>query len=257
MKKSLFNTRALITSAAIVSCAVHTAWAAPLYDPGLNTLPSAQGWTTQGLGPFSESVGAGRYRFETLTLNATQAGSARLEAASLNTLAGFTLDFNLRVVSEAHANSDRAGFSFIVTGQDPADSLEIAFWGDHVWACTGSFAHGVDAAFDTGTTAHAYSLAVKNNAYVFAADGAALFSAALVDYSARGAPYNLAGFVFFGDDTSSARSQVEMGGIALTPVPEPATTALLAAGLFVLAARRRLHHSRGIGLGRPSGSIAT
>ena len=233
----------LVAGAAIV-CVFQLAQAATLYDPALNTLPSAQGWTTAGIGPYSESVAAGTYQFSTLQLNATQAGSARFGNAALDTASGFTLDFNLRVLSEVHAREDRAGFSIIMTGLDPAHSIEIAFWGDHVWSYTSSFAHGVDAAFDTMGAAHDYALVVKNDAYVLKADGTTLFSGPLVDYV--GQPYDSAGFLFFGDDTSSARSQVELGRITLTAaavpaVPEPATTALFAIGLVALALTRRVY----------------
>lgn len=233
-------------------CTASSAWAASLYNPGLATLPSAQGWTTAGIGPYTEALNAGRYEFGTRAMNVTRAGSARARNAALDTLAGFKLDFNLRVVSEAHARADRAGFSFLVTGLDPAHSIELAFWGDHVWAYSASFMHGVDAAFDTRSV-HDYALVVANNAYQLRADGAALFSGPLVDYRARGAPYNQSGFIFFGDDTSSASAQVAVGAIALqaaltsapppalitapASVPEPTTTALVAAGLLSLAWR--------------------
>jgi len=237
-----FNQGVLGTAVAIGLFTATAAGAVSLYDPALNTLPSAQSWTTLGVGPYTQSVSAARYQFSTLAANATQAGSARFSNAALDTQAGFTLDFNLRVAAEAHANADRAGFSFIVTGLDPTHSLEIGFWGDHVWAYTGTFQHGLDAALDTGT-AHEYSLSVSNDSYSLLADGTQLFAGTLVDYSGHGAPYNQAGFIFFGDDTSSARSQVELGAITVSSVPEPATTALLAAGLLGLALRRRLLQS--------------
>jgi hypothetical protein len=66
-----------------------------------------------------------------------------------------------------------------------------------------------------------------------------LLSGALVDYSARGGPYAQAGLLFFGDDTSRAESSSQWRGATLSPVPEPASVALLAAGLAVLAWRRR------------------
>ncbi len=234
--KPLSSTLKRITVAAALLWAAQAAISATLYDPALGSLPSAQGWITTGVGPFTESVNAGHYQFGTLAANAIQAGSAHFDTASIDTAAGFTLDFNLRVVGEAHARDDRAGFSVIVIGQDSAHSLEIAFWGNHVWAYTDTFAHGADTGLDT-SVARDYALVVKNNAYVLSADGANLFGGALVDYSAHGAPYNLAGFLFFGDDTTSARAQVELGAINIAAVPEPATTALLAAGLLALAWR--------------------
>ncbi len=238
--KSLFNSRSL--AAAAIVCAAHAAGAATLYDPGLKTLPSAQGWTTSAMfGPFSESAVSGRYEFETLSADVTRAGSALVNLPALDTSAGFTLGFTLRVVSESHLNDNRAGFSFIVTGLDPAHALEVAFWSNHVWAYTGSFTHGADKPFDT-TATHDYSLAVKNNTYVFTGDGTPLLSGALIDLAAGGPVYTQAGLLFFGDDTSSARSQIELGRVSLSPVPEPGTVPLLAAGLIGLAWWRRRAH---------------
>lgn len=204
-------------------------------------MPSDQGWLTAGAG-YSESVSGGTYKFETLADNAFQAGSARLAVPGLDTAAGFTLDFSLKLLQETHADDDqRAGFSFIVTGADARKAIEIAFWTDHVWAYTASFEHGVDAAFPT-TAPTDYALVVKDDAWALLAGGQPLISGAMVDYSAHGAPYDLASFVFFGDDTSRAASSIELGHIALSPVPEPATWALLAVGLIGLiatAARQR------------------
>ena len=94
-------------------------------------------------------------------------------------------------------------------------------------------------AFDTTAKQHAYSLVVKNNAYEFAADGSTLFSGALVNLAAGGPVYAQSGLVFFGDDTTSAQSRSELRGVTLAAVPEPATGALLTAGLLGLAWLRR------------------
>lgn len=219
------------------------AWSTTLYDANLGTLPSAQGWTTLGAG-YSQSVGGGTYKFETMGNNAFQAGSAKFGVPGLDTSAGFVLDFNLNVAQETHAaDNERAGFSFIVTGADTTKAIEIAFWTDHVWAYTSTFEHGADAAFAT-TGMTDYALTVKDNAYALTAGGNTLISGAMVDYTAQGAPYNIASFLFFGDDTSRAASSIELGSVGVSPVPEPQTFALLAAGLLGLAWRRRIGANR-------------
>jgi len=238
-----FGVRTLGTAAGLLF-ALQVASASTLYDPGLNTLPSAQGWSASVPSGATQAVAGGVYTLDTTASNGLKAGSALTGVAALDTSAGFTLDFDLHVVSESHARPERGGFSFIVTGLDAAHAVEIAFWSDHVWAYTGSFDHGADAAFDTATTTHAYSLAVKNNAYVFTADGATLLSGALINLAAGGPVYTQAGLVFFGDDTTSAQSHAELGRVTLAAIPEPATGALLASGLLGLAWLRRVRPAR-------------
>ena len=143
-----------------------------------------------------------------------------------------------RVLTEAHANANRAGYSVIVTGTDPSHALELGFWGDRVFAYTASFARGAEALLATTSTTH-YVLNVTNNHYTLTGNSIELLSGALLDYGARGAPYTNPGFLFFGDDTSSARSSTELGLVSLTPIPEPATVALLLAGLLAVAWRGR------------------
>ena len=255
-----FDMCAMISAAglaAVLAAPGGVAQAGTLYDPALNTLPSAQGWTTAGFGVYSQSVAAGAYHFDTLPGNSTMAGSALVGVPALDTAAGFTLDFNLKVLSESHTRDERAGFSLIVTGLDPTHAIEIAFWTDHVWGYTASFQHGVDAAFAT-TVNTDYSLVVHAQTYTLLANGASLLSGVLVDYGAQGAPYTTPGLLFFGDDTTSGKAAVELGSINVTAVPEPTTTALLGGGLLALVLwRRRAAQVGGIGLGLPSPSMAT
>jgi hypothetical protein len=231
-------TAGLLATAVCSGLVAAPASAGTIYDPALGSLPSAQGWLTTGAGPYVQGVSGGVYSLDTSASNAVLAGSALLNPAALNTAAGFTIDFDLRVIAESHARPERGGFSMIVTGADPTHALELAFWNDRVFAYTSTFAHGAEALFDTSAFTQ-YSLVIADNHYAFSGNGAALLSGSLVDYSARGTPYNQAGFLFFGDDTTSAQAHVELGKVTVGPVPEPDIAGLLAAGLALVGWRMR------------------
>lgn len=235
---SSLASRAFLVAAALALCAGPATWAASVaYDPAAGTLPSAQGWTALGAPSFFERVAGGVYTLDTTASNDVVAAYGRGDPTGLDTVGGFRLDFNLRVLDESHARPERAGFSVILTGVDPRHALELGFWNDRLFAYTSTFGHGAEALYAT-TTITDYSLLVANNRFTLKGNGSTLLRGSLVDYSAFGPPYTVPSAVFFGDDTRSAQSHVELRGLALTPVPEAATGVLLAVGLVALAGLR-------------------
>jgi len=150
--------------------------------------------------------------------------------------AGFTLQFDLQVNSESHANADRAGFSIIVLSTD-MQGIELAFWDDEVWVQNVGFTHGEGVSTDTTTTLTRYSLGILDSAYTLSANGGVLFGGMLRDYSTKGSPYDIANFLFLGDDTTSAHASVTLGKIAFVPLP--ASLVLLAPALIGVLFRRR------------------
>lgn len=111
-------------------------------------------------------------------------------------------------------SADRAGFSVIVLSND-LRGIELAFWQDEVWAQADSplFTHAEGAAFDSGAGRTHFRLEVRRDRYELRADGGLLLAGPLRDYSTFGSPYNIADFVFFGDDTSRGRTLAELARI--------------------------------------------
>ena len=229
--------------AAALLCAV-AARAAVLYDATLNTLPAAQGWLSGGIGPVTHGAAGGIYSFDSTALTSTQWGhSQTLSATPLDTNQGFDLSFSLRVVSEDHgANLNRAGFSVLFTGQDPTHALELAFWSNRVWAYhydaqqVSPFVQGVGVAIDA-TQWTSYTVQVRQQSFSVLAGPTLLMSGALENYTAQGAPYSASNFIFFGDDTSSARASVQIGVIALSPVPEASSALMMLVGVLLIPLR--------------------
>ncbi|MGE0386043.1 MAG: hypothetical protein AB7Q97_15045 [Gammaproteobacteria bacterium] len=229
-------------AAAIAVAATLAAGAAPaavLYDAGLGTLPSAQGWSFLALPGVTQSVGGGVYTLDSTLTPALQGGIGRSDRV-LDTVAGFDLDFTLRITAESHGNANRAGFSVIAVGSDPTRAIEVAFWTDQVWVYTAGFQHGAGFATDTTDAAHDYRLRVHGGQFTLLADGGELVSGPLVDYGPAGPaiPYEVPNSLFFGDDTTSAQGRVELSRIALSPIPLPAALTLLVAPLGALLRRR-------------------
>ncbi len=235
----------LVALAACLGSGSAMAATVTLFDAAHNTTPDGQGWAYASFPATTQSIAGGSLNFSTTGATATQAGYARIDQA-LDTVAGFDLSLiQMTVSSETHSNTDRAGFSLIAIGSNPAQSLELAFWDNEVWAYSftgGAFVHGTGLALTT-TVAHDYTLRVRNNQWSLLVDGAATsLGGALVDYTPAVLlidPYEIPNFLFFGDDTSSASATITLKSVTLSAVPLPATAWLLAFGLLGLLQRAR------------------
>ncbi len=225
----------------------------PLFDGSLGTTPDAQGWlylTSPLIGATSTRQASGNGT-RLVSPVAEQAGWFSTLHPSMPVLpvgAAIDLDFGLQLLSETHASDNRAGFSLILLNQ-ASRGIELAFWNDRVWAQNDQplFTHGEEALFDT-TRLTDYQLRFRADGYELRADGNALLTGALRDYSAHSNPvYSSASFLFFGDDTSSAGSDslLQQVRIEVATVPTPGLPALLGIGLLGL--RWRTGESTGTG----------
>ncbi len=222
------------------------AQALDLFDPALGA-PTAQGWSLAASGSAAQqSPSGGLWQLDTTGSGVVQAGALRLlgGTAPLDASAGYTLAFSLQVLDETHASANRAGFSLLLTGSDPRQSLELGFHEDRVfaqvWDATSAdrMVAGPVALLDT-TQAHAYVLSVAGSGWALSADGQALMSGTLQDYTAVGLPYLLPNLIFVGDDTSRAAARVALGTLswqagAASVVPEPSAAWLAIGGVALL-----------------------
>ena len=217
--------------------------AVTIYDPALG-LPGPQGWSALSNGlPGTEVISAGHYLLDSTGAGVSSYGRGRVNATPLDTNAGFTLTFDLRVLSESHSSANRAGFSILMVGSDPTHALELAFWTnevftyDYVAADADKFVHGAGALLDTTASFQQYTLTVQNQNYVLSAGAGAatLITGALKDYTGEGSPYTLPNFLFFGDDTSRGTASIELGPIVLSAVPELPRLPMMLLGLGALA----------------------
>jgi hypothetical protein len=225
-----------------------------LYDASAGgTPPTSQGWLTYFSSTFtnlftSDATGT---TLDTNGAAGTQAGFSNHSVVTgqvvnpafpaLDRNAGFTVHLeDLRVLSETHASTDRAGTSLIVLASD-RKGIELGFWEGLIFAQndTPLFTHGEQASFNT-TVAHDYDLRIQGSTYALFADGSPLLTGPLRDYAAFGGfpdPYELPNFLFLGDDTGSASAAVRFAGVSVT-VPEPAALSLLAVTPLLLRRRR-------------------
>ena len=196
------------------------------------------GWTVF---PTSlESFSAGTTLYDTSTINSLQGGFSRLDQ-TLNRSTGFELGFTMQVNSETHASTNRSGVSVIALTSDLL-GIELGFWEDEIWAQSGpGFTKAESGAFSTKSLTN-YNLRVMGSTYALYANGGAspIVTGALRDYSSAGLVYVLPNFMFFGDDTTSARGAFSTQRITLgAAAPEPTALWLLGLGLATLAVRAR------------------
>ncbi len=209
-----------------------------LYDASLGTLPAAQGWSFAALfGSPSQSVGGGVLNLDTTSDSAIRAGYLRLDQV-VDSAAGVRLSFSAQLLTEAHASNDRAGFSVILL-DNTNRGIELGFWTSpgRIWAQSApAFTQAEGAAVSTGAAIIDYTLELQGGSYALSADGSPVLSGPMRDYSSFGLPYSIKNFIFFGDDTMSARASVDLAAISISAVPEPGAAAVMLAGLALLGA---------------------
>jgi hypothetical protein len=239
-----------------------------LYNGTSNVTPddSAWGWSylSQG-GSAVKTAGGGVTTLDSTASDGISAGfstvtSARSTPFVLDNARGYTVGFDIQVNAENHSNpnadknadglADRSGVSLIVLGSNHK-GLELAFWQNEIWPQQDNplFIHNTvteraQGANLTSLLTH-YDLQIQGSNYALSNAGGVLLTGNVRDYAGNGAafaPYTTSNFLFLGDDTTSARGNVNIARVTVTlATPEPGVWALLGSGLLgsVLLRRRR------------------
>ncbi len=236
----------------LLSALAVAAPAQTLYDGAIGKTPDQSPYTwifAQSPPPTPDLrgvAGSGATTVNTTGNNGFQAGYNYFAPFALDSIGGYSVNFDLQVNSETHnGNANRSGVSLIVLGNDNK-GVELAFWNNEVWTQSNAFLHtvagGENAAFDTTTGRVHYVLDVANGGYALSADGTALLGGSLHSYAAPLLPYSFTNYLFLGDDTTSARGNFSLFQVQITPEPGALATLLgLMAGsaIFLRRARRR------------------
>jgi len=228
----------------------------PLYNGLLGNTPTAQNWLSlTNLNLVSPTATASEFfSGNGVNLNSTAANSiyAGYTKNSLNSsfppldrTTGFSLSFNLQIISESRTNQNRAGFSIVAVTSD-RKAIEIGFQqlsatsgnifaqGDGITPnpdgqTNGLFVAAENVAYNTNIATN-YTLRVQGDNY-FLSDGSdIILTGPLRDYSGFSDqidPYETPNFLFLGDDTTSAQANINLTRVSLqTPakvrfVPNP------------------------------------
>jgi len=203
-----------------------------LYDATLGGNPDSQGWLTRsGDAGAVETVSPNGTSLDTTAAANIQSGYSNLFSLlggsfpALDRQSGYRLRFTVQLGSESHTSGHRAGFSLIALTDDQK-GIELGFWQDEIWAQEGGagnlFTKAESAAFDTTQTT-TYDLTIVGDNYTLASGGGPILANQVRDYTAFvGFPdvYEIASFLFLGDNTTSAQAQVTISLVTLTtPAP--------------------------------------
>lgn len=191
-----------------------------LFDGGLGTPPSGQGWTFLALPSLaSETFAEGAARLDTTVSGSIFAGWSRQAPAQLDRSTGFSVQMEFLLESESHASTNRAGLSMIVLGQD-RKGLEIGIWTNRVWVQADSpmFTQGEGAELGISGGWRTLRLSVAGDSYRVSLDGAEVLGGVVRDYTPFVGtidPYETPNFLFIGDDTTSARGAYRLRRVEL------------------------------------------
>jgi hypothetical protein len=200
-----------------------------LYDGALGGLPSDQGMVFSAFPPGSvtPSAAGGVTNLNSTGNNAFQAGFGTISPLALNAATGYSLEFTAEIVAESHSgNVVRAGFSVIVVGDDPTASIEIGFQDGRVFAQNDAPLFGHPPADSNpgynpvGMGLVEYSLTIVGAGYSLSANDIEVLNGSLRDYTGFGLPpYTLPNSIFLGDNTSSAKANLNLSKVALVNPP--------------------------------------
>ncbi len=209
-----------------------------LYNATSTTLPSQQGWLGFGTGLIGTQIrtAGGTTLNSTAMVNDGAGYSSHSRTAPtlvngafpvLNRSVGFSLDFRLRVISETHLTTNRAGFSVTLLDQGPTpQGIELGFWTNSIFSQGGGATpfQAVGQKLDgvNTTVATSYSLRILDQTYYLLGNNRLMLSGAVQAYNLAPRdprlpynPYTTPNFLFLGDNTASASASVELGTTSL------------------------------------------
>ena len=222
-----------------------------LYDGTLGTTPEDQGFFYLAYAlQASQSVTTDGTILNTMPLTDDYAGYVNrpVQTPILDRASGYTVNFTVQVLAEAHAGSDRngdgiddrAGFSLTVLSSD-SEGIEVGFWPDQIWVHNDDtndpndlLTHAEGVTFTT-TSLISYSLAILSNTYTLSTAGSPILSGSLRNYSAFAPPpfppglpnpYTSTNFISLGDNSGSARAQIKLMAVSVNAVSPKASAYL-------------------------------
>ncbi|MDX1414354.1 MAG: hypothetical protein R3293_09185 [Candidatus Promineifilaceae bacterium] len=232
-----------------------------LYDARNGDMPDGQGFVFLALGlQANQSIANNVTTLNTISQREEQAGYFIEESILLDRSAGYEVQFTIQIQEESHSSRHRAGFSVIVLSDD-LKGIELGFWTDKIWAQEGGvdnlFTRAEETIFDTTSDMISYHLKIFEDTYTLMAGDNEILTGQLRDYTAFDEvidPYETPNFLFFGDNTSSSGSTVDITYIALktdatinvTPISSPTSSVPLTPepALMATATPSATHSSR-------------
>jgi Ca2+-binding RTX toxin-like protein len=207
--------------------------ATSLYSANLGTAPSSQGWLSfTNLSGATQTANQSGTLLNTTANQSIYAGYSNYTALGtlvspsspiLNATTGYSISFDLQVISDSGTNPNRAGFSLLLVSQDPTKAIELAF--QRTSPTTGRIFAQKDAtfvadefvAFDVNAKTD-YRVEVEGNSYKLFANGTQILTGSLRDYSAFTGPidpYETPNLIFLGDNTTSAQGSFNLSQVVV------------------------------------------
>lgn len=205
--------------------------ATSLYNAPLGTAPASQGWLAfANVVGATETVNSSGTVLDTTASNTIYAGYSNYNGATLvnpnfpilDNEAGYSISFNLQMLTESRTNQSRAGFSIVATSNDATKAIELGFQltsstTGNIFAQSPTFAAVENVTYNTNLAAN-YTLKVTGNTYQLLANGAEILTGSLRDYSGFSGPidpYKTPNFIFLGDDTTSAQGRFNLSQVVV------------------------------------------